>query len=175
MFVGGYKRPARHSQHRVDRRLKQFLTGKRQGILVIRERHGQGRVLTFIVRNEADARRHIFNSVDAGSTLYLDSHPAWGDFDGHYNLKQVDHSTTYARWEDGFAINTNQAESFNSRVRRAEIGIHHRISGRYSGLYAIEMAWREANRPLDRQGAVRRHTQGAAPAASRQGLEGLLA
>ena len=38
----------------------------------------------------------------------------------------------------------NQAESFFSRLRRAEIGIHHHISGRYLAGYANEMAWREA-------------------------------
>jgi hypothetical protein len=46
---------------------------------------------------------------------------------------------------DGDAC-TNQAESFFSRLRRAEIGTHHHISGRYLSAYASEMAWREDNR-----------------------------
>ena len=33
---------------------------------------------------------------------------------------------------------TNQAESFFSRLRRAEIGIHHHIAGLYLGAYAAE-------------------------------------
>jgi hypothetical protein len=37
-------------------------------------------------------------------------------------------------------------ESFFSRVRRAEIGVHHRMSGRYLSAYATEMAWREDHR-----------------------------
>jgi hypothetical protein len=41
---------------------------------------------------------------------------------------------------------TNQAESFFSRLRRAQIGTHHHISGRYLAAYASEMAWREDNR-----------------------------
>lgn len=41
---------------------------------------------------------------------------------------------------------TNQAESYFSRLRRAEIGTHHHISGRYLHSYANEMAWREDNR-----------------------------
>jgi ISXO2-like transposase domain len=40
---------------------------------------------------------------------------------------------------------TNQAESFFSRLRRAEIGQHHRI-GVHLHQYAGEMAWREDNR-----------------------------
>ena len=38
------------------------------------------------------------------------------------------------------------AESFFSRIRRAEIGVHHWIAGPYLGAYAMEMAWREDNR-----------------------------
>jgi hypothetical protein len=42
--------------------------------------------------------------------------------------------------EDGAC--TNEAESWFSRLRRAEMGIHHRISGKYLYQYANEMAWR---------------------------------
>ena len=38
---------------------------------------------------------------------------------------------------------TNQAESYISRLRRAEIGQHHHIAGPHLGQYAGEMAWRE--------------------------------
>ena len=41
------------------------------------------------------------------------------------------------------------AESFFSRLRRAEIGTHHKIAGPYLGSYAAEMAWREDHRRLD--------------------------
>ena len=44
---------------------------------------------------------------------------------------------------------TNQAESFFSRLRRAEIGIHHSIAGPYLARYAAEMAWREDHRRKD--------------------------
>jgi len=40
------------------------------------------------------------------------------------------------------------AESFFSRLRRAEIGTHHHIDGRYLSAYAMEMAWREDNRRI---------------------------
>jgi len=38
------------------------------------------------------------------------------------------------------------AESFFSRLRRAEIGTHHHIAGPYLAAYANEMAWREDHR-----------------------------
>jgi hypothetical protein len=44
------------------------------------------------------------------------------------------------------ALPPNDAESFFSRVRRAEIGIDHHIAGPYFAAYVAEMAWREDNR-----------------------------
>jgi hypothetical protein len=41
---------------------------------------------------------------------------------------------------------TNWAESFFSRLRRAEIGTHHHFAGKYLAAYANEMSWREDNR-----------------------------
>jgi hypothetical protein len=46
------------------------------------------------------------------------------------------------RYSDGEAC-TNKAESFFSRMHRAEIGTRHSIAGPYSSAYAEEMAWRE--------------------------------
>ena len=39
-----------------------------------------------------------------------------------------------------------ESSVFFSRLRRAEIGIHHHISGQYLSAYASEMAWREDHR-----------------------------
>jgi hypothetical protein len=58
-------------------------------------------------------------------------------------------------------VHTNWAESFFSRISRAEIGIHHHIAGPYLQHYADENAWRENHRRMDNG------TQGSnAPAAS---------
>ena len=58
-------------------------------------------------------------------------------------MKRVNHSVEY-KAEDGAC--TNQAESYFSRLRRVEMGIHHRISGHRLQAYANEMAWRENHR-----------------------------
>ncbi|POR41685.1 hypothetical protein CRT23_17330 [Methylobacterium sp. V23] len=39
-----------------------------------------------------------------------------------------------------------QAESFFSRLRRAEMGVHHHVAGPYLAAYAGEMAWGENHR-----------------------------
>jgi hypothetical protein len=59
-----------------------------------------------------------------------------------YLTKRINHSVAYS---DGEAC-TNMAESFFSRLRRAEIGIHHKVAGPYLAAYADEMGWREDNR-----------------------------
>lgn len=56
---------------------------------------------------------------------------------------------------------TNQAESYFSRLRRSEIGIHHHISGQYLDAYAAEMAWREDTR-REANGTLYRLTAAAA-------------
>jgi len=65
--------------------------------------------------------------------------------------------------DDG--VNVNQAESFFSRLRRAEYGIHHRISGQYLYQYANEMAWRE-DRRREPNGLHWRRVTGCRPSSS---------
>jgi hypothetical protein len=64
------------------------------------------------------------------------------DLQAAYAVARVNHSVAFM--DKG--VCTNQAESFFSRLRRAEIGAHHHISGRYLACYAREMAWREDHR-----------------------------
>lgn len=52
--------------------------------------------------------------------------------------------------DDG--TNTNQVESFFSRVQRAYVGIHHRFSLKYFDWYMAELAWREDCRPVSNRG-----------------------
>lgn len=59
-------------------------------------------------------------------------------------MGRINHSVAFS---DAGAC-TNQAESFFSRLRRAEIGMHHHIAGPYLHAYASEMAWRENNRRI---------------------------
>lgn len=70
-----------------------------------------------------------------------------------FAMKWVNHSISFSI--EGAC--TNQAESYFSCLRRAEIGTPHCISGRCLVACAIEVAWREdhrwaANGTLYRQG-----------------------
>ena len=71
--------------------------------------------------------------------VYADEASSWDALHARFEMKRINHSIAFVD-ED---CCTNQAESYFSRLRRAEIGQHHHIAGRYLGCYAREMAWRE--------------------------------
>jgi transposase-like protein len=140
-YFGGYVKPANHKANRVDRRLAMNATGKRKVVVVLRERDGEA--ITLVAKSETASVTEITQHVEAGSTIYADEAKGWNSLDIDFPMRRINHSECYA---DDIA-NTNQAESFFSRLRRAEIGIHHHISG-YLSAYAGEMTWRENNRRI---------------------------
>jgi len=141
-YFGGYVKPANRREDRVDRRRKVHQTGKRQVVVVARERAGE--TLTHVAPTEAAGVPFVLATVKDGSTVHADEAAHWDDIERRFLTKRINHSVEYSTPE----CNTNQAESFFSRLRRAEIGIHHHIAGRYLSAYAMEMAWREDNRRI---------------------------
>jgi transposase-like protein len=139
-YFGGHVRPANWKENRRDRRLAVNQSGKRRVVVVMRERGGQ--TLPFVFRSEDQALATIGQRVTVGSTIHADEAAGWDALHARYLTKRINHSEAYS---DGEAC-TNQAESFFSRIRRAEIGIHHHIAGPYLAAYAGEMAWREDRR-----------------------------
>jgi transposase-like protein len=139
-YFGGHVRPANKKADRVDRRLAENQTGKRRVVVIMRER--KGRTLPFVFKSEDASVLTIAQTVAPGSTVYADEATHWDALHARFLTKRINHSEAYSTEE----ANTNQAESFFSRLRRAEIGIHHHIAGPYLSAYASEMAWRENNR-----------------------------
>ena len=139
-YFGGYVKPANRKADRKDRRRKVHQTGKRQVVVVARERDGE--TLTQVHKSEADGVAFVAATVAEGSTVHADEASHWDALEARFLTKRINHSIEYANAE----TNTNMAESFFSRLRRAEIGTHHHIAGRYLHAYAQEMAWREDNR-----------------------------
>jgi transposase-like protein len=139
-YFGGYVKPANHKENRRDRRLWKNQSGKRRCVVIIRERNGQ--TLPYVCRSEEMSVATIQDRVEAGSIIYADEASCWDTLHARYLTKRINHSEAYSTAE----ACTNQAESFFSRLRRAEIGTHHHIAGPYLNSYAAEMAWREDNR-----------------------------
>lgn len=100
------------------------------------------RTLPFVARSEAAASPVLLGKVASGSTLYADEASSWDALYASHDTRRINHSVAFLD-KDAY---TNQAESYFSRLRRAEIGTHHHISGRYLATYANEMAWHEDTR-----------------------------
>jgi transposase-like protein len=98
-----------------------------------------GPTVTTVVKHEAEAVPIIRRRVARGSIVHADEARAWDDLHASFEMKRIDHGQAYSA--NGAC--TNQAESYISRLRRAEIGQHHHIAGPHLGQYAGEMAWRE--------------------------------
>jgi transposase-like protein len=140
-YFGGHVKPENKKANRKDLRLPENQTGKRQVVVVIRERNG--RALSYVVGKESDAVPIIKAKVASGTIIHADESSAWDTLYAAYDMRRVNHSVEFMG-KDGAC--TNQAESFFSRLRRAEIGVHHRISGKYLQAYSSEMTWRENRR-----------------------------
>lgn len=139
-YFGGYRKPENRKEDRADRRLKANLTGKRQCVVIMRERNG--RSLPFAVRSEDEAVPYVRDHVGTLATIHADEGSAWDALHAGWETHRVNHSVQFM--DEG--VCTNQAESYFSRLRRMEIGTHHHIAGPYLAAYANEASWREDNR-----------------------------
>jgi hypothetical protein len=72
-------------------------------------------------------------------------------------------------------VYSNNAESFFSRLRRAEMGHHHHVAGPYLVRYAQESAWRENNRRVSKWASGPTHGVAGVGFAAFAGLLPLLA
>jgi transposase-like protein len=141
-YFGGYVKPANRKKDRYDRRRALHQSGKRECVIVARER--KGRSLTFIAKAETGGVSFVRSRVAVGARVHADEAPHWDVLHASYDARRINHRLSYS--EPGAC--TNQAESFFSRIRRAEIGVHHHIAGPYLNAYAGEMSWREDNRRM---------------------------
>jgi transposase-like protein len=136
-YFGGHIRRDNLAADRIDRRLAENQSGKRQVVVAMRERGG--RTLAQVFPAEADAVAAIRSRIAKGTTVHADESPAWNPLHASFSMRRINH-------QDGYSIDgacTNGAESYFSRLRRGELGHHHHIAGPYLARYAQEAAWRE--------------------------------
>lgn len=120
---------------------------KKRVIVVMREREDAtrnrpARVRSFLVNKESDAVPILRKLAQKGSVIHADEAKGYDPLHGFFDTKRINHSKSYS---DGNAC-TNLAESFFSRIRRAERGVHNSMGRGYTSYYSREMAWREENR-----------------------------
>jgi transposase-like protein len=149
-YFGGYIKPANLKDDRLDRRLARNQNGKRKVVVIIRERGGAS--VPAVFGTESQAASFIRARIAKGTTVHADESGAWDGLHDRFEMKRINHQEAYSF--DGAC--TNQAEEYFSRLRRAEIGIHHHIAGTYLLRYAQESSWREDNRRVSNGDQVSR-------------------
>lgn len=148
-YFGGYVKPANLKEDRKDRRYREHQSGKRECVVIVRERNGKS--LPAVFRSEGSALSWIRSRVQKDTLLNADEAPAWNDLHSRFEMKRINHEEAYSL--DGAC--TNWAESYFSRLRRGEIGHHHHVAGAYLLRYAQESSWREDNRRIDNGAQIR--------------------
>jgi hypothetical protein len=140
-WVGGHQKKFNLVKDRQDMRRS---NPKRRTIVTMRERRPNGRTLSFVFRGEHEAIATVLANVHTKARIRTDEAAHWNILHGYYaDVKTVNHS------KEGFlvrGVHTNWVEGFNSRIRRAEFGVHHHICGPHLKAYADEFAWREDHR-----------------------------
>ena len=151
-YTGSYIRPENKKEDRLDRRLTQNLNPNKRCVMVARKRAdidsdnaGAIATKTFIIKGEySDAINKIANeNIKANSTIHSDGAKGYDDLSAWFDTENGDHSKAYMG-DNGEC--SNQAESFFSRFRRMQIGVHHNMSNLYLSNYANEVAYREDTR-----------------------------
>src|SRR5688500_7221990 len=121
-YVGGHVRPANRKAERRDMRLAENRSGKRQVVVVIRERAlsgtSLGGTLPAVFESEDAAASLIRARVDRASRVHADEASAWNALHARFDTRRINHSAEYANDE----ACTNQAESYFARLRRGEMG-----------------------------------------------------
>jgi transposase-like protein len=149
-YFGGYVKPANMKADRLDRRYTRNQSGKRKVVVIIRERGGNS--VPAVFSSESRAAAFIKARIAKGTTVHADEAGSWDGLHERFEMKRINHQEAYSL--DGAC--TNQAEEYFSRLRRAEIGIHHHIAGAYLLRYAQESSWREDNRRVSNGEQVNR-------------------
>jgi transposase-like protein len=125
-YFGGYVKPANHKEDRKDRRFAQNQSGKRKVVVIIRERGGNS--VPAVFKTESQAASFIRARIAKGTVVHADEAASWDGLHERFEMKRIDHSQAFSF--DGAC--TNQAEEYFSRLRHAEIGIHHHYRWRVS-------------------------------------------
>ena len=139
--------------NRRDRRLFRNQNGKRQSVIIVRERNGNS--ISAVFKSESAATSWIKSRINRGTVVNADEANGWNSLSSKYEMKRINHQEAYS---DGEAC-TNMAKLFFSRLRRGEMGHLHHVSGPYLLRYAQEASWREDARRVDNGAQVRRVTQ----------------
>ena len=149
--IGGRKRKGRDDDEDLTGTPSHRGRGRaRSSVLAAVERKGRAKAQRVASHGVADIAPRIFTWVSPEGILATDEWPAYRrigrQLQGHARVHHA--SGQYARDDarTGIRAHGNTAESFNSQIKRAIIGVWHWISAQYCNRYLIEIAFRWNNR-----------------------------
>lgn len=93
-YFGGYVKPANQKENRRDRRLAKNQNGKRQVVVVVRERGGS--TLPAVFKSESAALGWINARVAPGTKVVADEAPSWNALHARYEVSRIDHQQAYS-------------------------------------------------------------------------------
>lgn len=96
-YFGGYVRPANYRAHRRDRRKLANQSGKRQSVIIVRERNG--RSLAAVFRSESAALSWIKSKVARGTILNADEAAGWDKLNARFEMRRINHEEAYSDGE----------------------------------------------------------------------------
>lgn len=115
----------------------------------LHEQEGMGaqrtRVGVFKSESSAEAIAFIEKNIAPGAVVMTDDAPAFIKLGRLFDHRTVCHKE---EWVTDDGVSCSQSESFNSRMRRSEYGVHHNYTPLHLQRYASEKAWREDSRRM---------------------------
>lgn len=138
IWFGGVRRQANEV---AKRRHSRVVPDERQSAVVIRQRNGEARA--FVFPAEHLGVKWVMENLDPTAKVFTDDAPHWNALHAFWDVKTINHSK-FGFWT--IEAHTNGVESTNSRFRRAQYGVYHRIAGKHVPEYVTELTWRENNR-----------------------------
>lgn len=141
-YFGGHIRPKNTGREG----LKPTIKRRKACVLVLRERAGATLTKVIETENSQDIDAIVRKHVLKGAELAADESAAYNVLHARHKVYRINHRLMYS---DKMGGHTNNAESFFSRLRRSQWGIHHRFSRRYLAFYAAEMAYHQDRCKID--------------------------
>jgi ISXO2-like transposase domain len=118
-------KPANLKKKRVDRGFARNQNGKGKVVVIVRE--DGGNPVPAVFQSESQASAFIRARIPKGTVVHADEAGSWDNLHERFEVRRINHQEAYS-FEGACA---NWAEEYFSRLRRAEVGIHHHIAGAY--------------------------------------------
>ena len=144
-YIGG-KEANKHSSKKL--RAGRGTVGK-QAVMGLKQRGGSVKAMPIADTSTKTLERNVFDTVEAGATVYTDEHAGYNNLGERYDHGTVKHSVR--EYVNGMA-HTNGIESVWAVLKRGYNGVYHQWSAKHMARYVNEFTFRL------NEGNVKRHT-----------------